>query len=115
MKFAKVLLAGAIATGLTVSVAMADYNKGFKYYDKYVKRKAHLKSTQLIKVLGVKTVDDLKALFKDNGKPLIEKLKAAGQEKAAKGIEKIAKKGKLKDLEDFLVGIMQGKIPAGCS
>jgi len=115
MKLAKVLLAGAIATGLTVSVAMADYNVGYKYYNKFVKKKSHLKSTQLIKVLGVQTVDELKALFKDNGKPLVEKLKAAGQDKAAKGVEKIIKKGKLKDLEDFLVGIMEGKIPAGCS
>ncbi|WP_456470843.1 hypothetical protein [Caminibacter sp.] len=115
MKLAKILVAGAVVAGLSVSVAMADYNKGFKYYNKYVKKKSHVKSTQLIKILGVKTVDELKALFKDNGKPLVEKLKAAGQEKAAKGIEKIIKKGKLKDLEDFLVGIMQGKIPAGCS
>jgi hypothetical protein len=114
MKFAKTLLAAAIAAGLTASVAMADYNKGFKYYNKYVKRKAHLKSTQFIKALGVKTVDELKALFKDNGKPLLEKAKKINP-KAAKGIEKIIKKGKLKDLEDFLVGIMQGKIPAGCS
>ena len=115
MKLAKLLLAGAIAAGLTASVAMADYNKGFKYYNKYIKKKAHLKSTKLLEVLGVKSVDDLKALFKDNAKPLIEKLKAAGQDKAAAGVEKIVKKGKLKDLEDFLIGIKQGKIPAGCS
>jgi hypothetical protein len=115
MKLTRLILAGAIAAGLSASVAMADYNKGFKYYDKFVKRKAHLKSTQMIKVLGVQTVDELKALFKDNGKPLVEKLKAAGQDKAAAGVEKIIKKGKLQDLEDFLVGIMEGKIPAGCS
>ena len=29
--------------------------------------------------------------------------------------EKIVKKHKLKDLKDFLIGIMNGKIPAGCS
>ncbi len=115
MKLSKVLVAGAIASGLLVSTAMADYNVGFKYYNKYIKRKAHLKSPQLIAKLGVKTVDELKALFKDNGKPLIKKLKDLGLDKAAKGVEKIAKKGKLKDLEDFLIGIMEGKIPAGCS
>jgi len=114
MKLTKLLVAGAVVAGLTASVAMADYNKGFKYYNKYVKRKAHLKSTQLIKELGVQTVDELKALFADNGKPLVEKLKKINP-KAAKGVEKIIKKGKLKDLEDFLVGIMEGKIPAGCS
>jgi hypothetical protein len=115
MKFGKMLLAGVIATGLVATTALADYNKGFQYYKKYIKRTSHLKSTQLIKILGVQTPDQLKALFKDNAKGLIEKLKAAGKEKAAAGVEKIAKKHKLKDLEDFLIGIMNGKIPAGCS
>ena len=115
MKLSRLFVAGAIALSFTATTALADYNRGFKYYNKYVKKKSHIKSTQLIKILGVQTVDELKALFKDNGKPLIEKLKATGHEKAAKGVEKIIKKGKLKDLEDFLVGIMEGKIPAGCS
>ncbi len=114
MKFGKLLLAAAIGLTFSASVALADYNVGFKYYNKYVKRKAHLKSTQLIKKLGVQSVDELKELFKDNGKPLVEKLQKIDP-KAAKGVEKIIKKGKLKDLEDFLVGIMEGKIPAGCS
>ena len=114
MKFTKIALAALLAGSVFVSTASADYNKGFKYYNKYVKRKAHLKSTQLIKELGVQTVDELKALFADNGKPLVEKLKKINP-KAAKGVEKIIKKGKLKDLEDFLIGIMEGKIQAGCS
>ena len=114
MKLTKLLVAGAVVAGLSVSVAMADYNKGFKYYNKYVKRKAHIKSTQFIKELGVQSVDELKALFKDNGKPLVEKLEQTNP-KAAEGVKKIIKKGKLQDLEDFLVGIMEGKIPAGCS
>jgi len=115
MKFANLILAGIIGAGLSASVAMADYNAGFKYYSKFIKRKAHLKAPKFVKALGVKSADEVKALFKDNGKPLIEKLKAAGESKAAAGVEKIIKKGKLKDLEDFLVGIMEGKIPAGCS
>jgi hypothetical protein len=115
MKFGKLLLAAAIGLSFSASVALADYNVGFKYYQKYIKRKTHIKGTQFLKILGVQTVDQLKALFKDNGKPLIEKLKATGHEKAAKAVEKIIKKGKLKDLEDFLVGMMEGKIPAGCS
>ena len=44
----------------------------------------------------------------------MEKLKATGKDKAAKAMEKIIKKGKLKDVHDFLKGIMEGKIPAGC-
>jgi hypothetical protein len=115
MRLSKVLVAGAIASGLLVSTAMADYNVGFKYYKKFVKRKTHIKAGEFVKILGVQTVQDLKKLFTDNGKPLIEKLKATGHEKAAKAVEKIIKKGKLKDLEDFLIGIMEGKIPAGCS
>jgi len=115
MKISKIAVAALIAGGLLATTASADYNKGFKYYNKFVKKKSHIKSTQLIKLLGVKTPDELKALFKDNAKGLIEKLKASGNKKAVKGIEKIIKKGKLKDLEDFLIGIMNGKVPAGCS
>jgi hypothetical protein len=110
----KLAVAAFIAGGLLVSTASADYNKGFKYYNKLVKKKSGIKSTQLIKLLGVKSPDELKALFKDNGKGIIEKLKAAGKTKAVKGFEKIIKKHKLKDVEDFLIGIMNGKIPAGC-
>ncbi len=114
MKLSRLFVAGAIALSFTATAALADYNKGYKYYSKYIKRKAHIKAPEFIKVLGVQTPDELKALFKDNGKPLIEKLKAAGKDKAAAAVEKLAKKGKLKDLEDFLVGVMNGKIPAGC-
>jgi hypothetical protein len=115
MRLLKLIAAGAIIAGLSVTSAMADYNKGFKYYNKMIKKKAHLKSTQMLKVLGVKTSAELEKLFANNAKGLIAALKAAGQDKAAKGVEKIVKKHKLKDLKDFLVGIMNGKIPAGCS
>jgi len=114
MKFTKIALAALLAGSVFVSTASADYNKGFKYYNKYVKKKSGIKSTQLIKILGVKSIDELDALFKNNGKPLVEKLKAAGKDKAAKAMEKVIKKGKLKDVHDFLKGIMEGKIPAGC-
>jgi len=114
MKFTKIALAALLAGGLFVTTASADYNKGFKYYNKYVKKKSGLKSTQLIKALGVKNVDELNKLFENNGKGLIEKLKASGNTKAAKAMEKVIKKGKLKDVKDFLKGIMEGKIPAGC-
>ncbi|NPA54801.1 MAG: hypothetical protein GXO40_00360 [Epsilonproteobacteria bacterium] len=115
MKFVKLALAGALIAGLSVTSAMADYNKGFKYYNKMVKKKSKLKSSQLIKLLNIKTPAQLEKLLANDAKGLIAALKKAGQEKAAKGIEKIVKKGKLKDLKDFLIGIMNGKIPAGCS
>jgi len=115
MRLLKLIAAGAIIAGLSVTSAMADYNKGFKYYNKYIKRKAHLKSPQMLKILGVKTSAELEALFANNAQGLIKALKAAGQDKAAKGVEKIVKKHKLNDLKDFLIGIMNGNIPAGCS
>ena len=114
MKLSRLFVASAIALSFTATTALADYNKGFKYFSKYIKRKAHITAPNFIKILGVKTPDELKALFKDNAKPLIEILEKKGYKKAAKAVEKIAKKHKLKDLEDFLVGIMNGKIPAGC-
>ena len=114
MKLSRLFVASAIALSFTATAALANYNKGFKYFSKYIKRKAHITAPNFIKVLNVQTPDDLKALFKDDAKPLIAKLKAAGKKKAAGAVEKLAKKHKLKDLEDFLIGIMNGKIPAGC-
>jgi len=112
-RFAKMVVAGLLLAALSASVAMADYNKGFKYYQKYVKRASGIKGTDFLKVIGVQTPDQLKLLLKDNAKPLIEKLKKSGHKKAAKAIEKIVKKHKLNDLKDFLVGMLNGKIPAG--
>ncbi len=116
MKFLRnALVAGVLLATVGTTAVFADYNKGFKYYQRYITHRAHLKATQFVKVLGVQTPDQLKALFKDNAKPLIEKLEKAGQKKAAEIVsKKFAKsKSKLKDLEDFLVGIVNGKIPAG--
>ena len=116
MKFLRnALVAGVLLATVGTTAVFADYNKGFKYYKRYITHRAHLKATQFVKVLGVVTPEQLKALFKDNAKPLIEKLKKAGQKKAAEIIEKrfAHSKSRLKDLEDFLVGIVNGKIPAG--
>ena len=114
MKISKLLIVGLLSSGVFISTALADYNKGYKYYVKYIKKKSNIKGSEFVKILGVKSNDELKALFKDNAKPLIEKLNKLGYNKAAEGVKKIVKKKKLKDLEDFLIGIMNGKIPAGC-
>ena len=45
MKFTKITLAALLAGSVFVSNASADYNKGFKYYNKYVKKKSGIKST----------------------------------------------------------------------
>jgi hypothetical protein len=107
------LVAGVLLAALSSTAAFADYNKGFKYYQKYVKRASGIKGTDFLRLLNIQTPDDVNALLKDNAKPLIEKLDKLGKKKAAKAIAKIAKKHKLKDLKDFLVGMVNGKIPAG--
>ena len=112
-QFAKVMVASLLLASISVSVATADYDKGLKYYKKYVMKKSGMKGSELVKTLGVKAPEEVKALLKDNAQPLIEKLEKLGKKEAAEGIRKIVKKKKLKDLEDFLVGIINGKIPAG--
>jgi len=112
-RFAKMLVAGVLLAALSTTAAFADYEKGFKYYQKYVKRLSGIKGTEFLKLLNIQTPDDVKALLKDDAKPLIAKLKKLGKVKAAKAIEKIVKKHKLNDLEDFLIGMVNGKIPAG--
>ena len=114
MKLSKLLVAGALVASIGATAAFASYNKGFKYYSKYVFRTSHIKSTQILGKLGIQTAEQLKPLLKDNAKGLIDKLNKAGYKKAAKGIEKIVKKHKLKDLEDFFMGVLNGKIPASC-
>ena len=115
MRLLKVLAASAIIAGLSITSAMADYNKGFKYYNKMVKKKSKLKSSQMLKVLDIKTSAQLEKLLDNNAAGLIKALEEKGQDKAAAGVAKIVKKHKLNDLKDFLIGIMNGKIPAGCS
>ncbi len=112
-RFAKMVVAGLLLASVSASVAMADYNKGLKYFTKYIKKAHQIKSPVLLQKVGAKTPDDLDALFKDNAKLLIQKLEAAGLKKEAKGVEKIAKKHKLKDLKDFFIGVLNGKLPAG--
>ena len=115
MRLLKLVAAGAIIAGLSVTSAMADYNKGFKYYNKYVKKKSKLKSSQMLTLLNITTPDQLNALLANNASGLISALEAKGQTKAADGVRKIVKKHKLNDMKDFLIGILNGKIPAGCS
>jgi len=116
MKLVKLIAAGVIIAGLSMTSAMADYNKGYKYFNRYVKNKTGLKSTALIDKLHIKTAAQLDKMLDNKAAGLIAALKKAGDAKSAEGIAKIAKsKKKLKDLRDFLIGIMNGKRPAGCS
>jgi hypothetical protein len=110
----KTLAAGALVASIATTMSFADYNKGFKYFNKYVKKPSGVTSSAFIKKIGIEEADDLEPLFKDNAKGLIEAAKKAGLPKVAKGIEKVVKKHKLKDVKDFLIGIANGKVPAGC-
>ena len=114
MKLSRLLVAGALVASFGATAAFASYNKGLKYYGKYVYRKSHIRSTAILGKLGITTPEQLKPLLQNNAKGLIEALKKAGYKKAAAGIEKIVKKHKLKDLEDFFMGVLNGKIPASC-
>lgn len=113
--FRNALVAGLLLASVGTTAVFADYNKGFRYYKRYITHRTHIKATKMVQILGVQTPSQLKALFKDDAKPLIQLLEKKGYKKAAKIIEKYFahNKRRLKDLEDFLVGIVEGKIPAG--
>jgi hypothetical protein len=113
-KLVKMLAAGALIASVATTMSFADYNKGFKYFNKYVKKSSGVTSTAFLKKIDIEDPDDLDALFANNAKGLIEAANKAGLPKVAKGLEKIVKKHKTKDVEDFLKGILNGKVPAGC-
>ena len=101
---------------LTVRLfAFSPYTDGCKTHIRYVKHipRYGIKAPELLKKLNVKNEEDLLNLFKDNAKPLIEKTKQFNP-KAAEGLEKIIKRGKLKQLKVFLFDVLNGHIPAGC-
>ena len=98
------------------TLTFASYTKGFKYYKKYITRKTDLKATQFIKDLNITSNEDVKMYFETNTSKIIQKLNDANETKAAKIFKnKILKsKKKTKDIEDFIKGVLNGKIPASC-
>ncbi len=105
-----------IALALSTQIyAISPYIAGYKAYIRYVKHipKYGIKAPELLKKLNVKNEEDLLNLFKDNGKLLIEKTRQFNP-KAAEGLEKIIKRGKLKQLKVFLFNVLNGQIPTGC-
>jgi hypothetical protein len=120
MKFAKLTLAALLAGSIFATTASADVATGFKVYKKVIKKKTHLKSKKFLAKLGFTSpsqVNELKSLFKNNGKAFVKLVEEKIGKKAASKIKKkIIKRHKLKDLEDFLIGILTGTyVPAGCS
>ena len=93
-----------------------NYNKGFKYYNRYVYRRTHVKSAKLLQDLNIKTPEQLKLLFANNAQVLIKVLDKKGgkYKEVAKNINPIIRKHKLNDLYKFFIGILNGKIPASC-
>ena len=99
---------------ITNLFAISPYIDGYKMYIRYVKHipKYGIKAPVLLKKLNVKTPNELNALFQNNAEKLILQTQKFNSE-AAKGLEKIIKKGKLSSLKAFFLGIINGKIPPG--
>ena len=95
--------------------AISPYIDGYRAYIRYVKHIPHygIKAPELLKKLNVHNEEDLLNLFKNNAQPLIEKTRQFNP-KSAEGLQKIIKRGKLKQLKVFLFNVLNGQIPAGC-
>jgi hypothetical protein len=78
--FGKLLLMGALAGSFVVMPLFADYNKGYKYYQKHIKRTIHLTGTQFLKVFGINKPEDVDNLLKNDAKPLIKELNSISQD-----------------------------------
>ena len=90
-----------------------NYNKGLKYYNRYIFRKSKVKSTEFLSILNIKNKTQLDLYF-ENPKMIVLKLNKLGYKNVSKGIEEIEKKHKLGDLYNFFKGVLNGKIPASC-
>jgi len=99
----------------TFSFGFSKYVIGYRYYIRYVKHipKYGIKTPDLLKKLNIKNQQQLIDLFKNNGQPLIEKVKKFNPA-VANGLEKIIQKGKLEELKTFMIAVYNGKIPPGC-
>lgn len=94
--------------------ALSPYVKGYRDYIRYIKYVTgrELKSPYLLQKLGIQTQEDLQKEFANNAKILLQKAQKFNP-RVAEGIQKIIKKGDLKDLEVFWSGIVNGRIPPG--
>jgi len=98
-----------------------NYNKGFKYYKRYLKKYLG-KSSDFLKKAQLNTKEKiaefLAPLMNKDIKKFEQNLKKYGfkvDKKFKKKIKRIVKnKKKIEDIFAFLVGILNGKIPAGC-
>ena len=106
----KILMSALLATNL---LAISPYVKGYRLYIRYVKHipKYGIKAPELLKQLGVKSSAEIDELIKSG--EIVKKV-AKFNPKAAKGIERILKKGKQKELSVFLKSVFNGEIPPGC-
>ena len=88
-----------------------DYDKGFKYFRHYFK---NIKVTVFLKQLNLNYNNISIITNKENFKKLIENSNLKNKKEILKGVNIIFKKHKQYDLKEFLKGILEGKIPAGC-
>jgi hypothetical protein len=119
VKLFKSILFSLLILGISSTSAMAYYGLGVKYYNRYVRNETHLNPQVLVNELHVSKPEQIRALLANDAEGLIKFLKSHGYEKSAEGFEKMAhsKNGdkKLKNVGDFFIGLMNGKVLPECS
>jgi len=119
VRLLRLLVMSLLISGISITSAMAYYGMGVKYYNKFVREETHLNPQVLVTELHVTKPEQVRALLSNHAEGLIKFLKVHGYEKSAEGFEKMAhsKNGdkKLKNVGDFFIGLMNGKVLPECS
>ena len=126
MGLLKQVVASIFVISISMTSLMADAQKGYKYYAKYLiatleahhikfnDNRVFLGTLNIINKLHIKTDEQAKELFKNNGKKLLEELEKHNLKEDAEAIKEIIKIGKLKDYEDFFLGQLQFRVGVSC-
>jgi hypothetical protein len=119
VKLLRVIMLGLLVSSISLTSAMAYYGLGLKYYNKFVREETHLNPQVLVNELNVTKPEEIRALLSNHAEGIIKFLKLHGYDKSAEGFEKMAhsKDGdkKLKNVGDFFIGLMNGKVLPECS
>ena len=92
-----------------LTLSYADYNKGSKYYNRYIKKPTKLKSTTYLKDFNITTQKKLDCIISNNR---LFEATLKDENLSKRNIKKVIKHKK--DIKDFLNGVINGKIPASC-
>ena len=119
VRLTKIIAMALMIVGFSMTSAMASYNVGLKYYNKYVQEKIHIRGLILLQKLHITNPKQLDDLFKNNAAGFRELLIKKGYAAGAEGLEELIsnkfKAKHLKDIRDFLNGLLNGKLRAVCS